>query len=40
MLLRRETMWLMLAAARITEGPISPALADEITGRKAPQPWK
>jgi hypothetical protein len=38
--LRRETMWLMLAAARITEGPISLALADEITGRKAPQPWK
>jgi len=33
-------MWLMLPAARITEGPISPALADEITGRKAPQPWK
>jgi hypothetical protein len=27
-------MWLMLAAARITEGPISLALADEITGRK------
>lgn len=31
-------LWLMLAAARITYGPISLALADEIPGRKAPQP--